>query len=110
MPDGDSDPGRLPIDEFDPVVHHPARLGILTVLVNVEEATFGYVKSTLNLTDGNLSRNLTILEDAGLLVVRKGYDGRRPRTWLRITPTGAAALAKEVATLRAMQEWRPPTV
>jgi DNA-binding HxlR family transcriptional regulator len=48
---------------------------------------------------GNLSRHLTVLEEAGLVQVEKGYQGRRPRTWVRITGSGRAALAAEFAAL-----------
>ena len=40
-----------------------------------------------------------MLEEAGLIQVEKGYQGRRPRTWVRITSAGRAALAAEVAAL-----------
>jgi DNA-binding MarR family transcriptional regulator len=53
----------------------------------------------LGLTPGNLSRHLTVLEDAGMVQVEKGYEGRRPRTWVRITGQGRAALAAELAAL-----------
>jgi DNA-binding MarR family transcriptional regulator len=99
----------MPIDGLDPVVHHPVRLGILTVLANVDQAAFSYLKQALELTDGNLSRNLSTLEAAGHLASTKGYEGRRPRTWLRITQTGRDALEAEITTLRAMQSWRPPS-
>jgi DNA-binding MarR family transcriptional regulator len=101
------DPSVVPIAEIDPVVHHPVRLGILTVLANVDEAAFGYLKRTLDVSDGNLSRNLTALEEAKLIQSRKGYEGRRPRTWLRITPQGREALERELEVLQAMYSWRP---
>ena len=50
----------------------------------------------------DLSRHLRVLEDAGYVVVEKGYDKRRPRTWIAITPKGAKAFAREVAVLRAL--------
>ena len=40
-----------------------------------------------------------MLEEAGLVRVDKGYQGRRPRTWVRITGQGRAALAAELAAL-----------
>jgi hypothetical protein len=51
---------------------------------------------------GNLSRHLTVVVDAGLLDMEKGYDGRRPKTWVSITRAGRRALADEIAALRAL--------
>ena len=51
-----------------------------------QRADFGYLRDALGLTPGNLSKHLTVLEEAGLIEVEKGYVGRRPRTWVRITP------------------------
>lgn len=95
--------------ELDSLVHHPVRLGLLTITASVEECTFAYAKETLGVTDGNLSRNVTVLEEAGLLTVTKGYEGRRPRTWLSITEAGRAALATHLEALQALAAWAPPT-
>ena len=71
---------------LDETVHQRVRLGILAVLSEAAECTFTRLRDQLELTDGNLNRHLRILEDAGLVEVRKGYDGRRPCTWLRADP------------------------
>jgi DNA-binding MarR family transcriptional regulator len=88
-----------PTNGLDETVHQRHRLGILTITAEAKRAEFGYLREALALTAGNLSRHLTVLEDAGLVQVEKGYAGRRPRTWVRITGEGRAALAAEVATL-----------
>jgi DNA-binding MarR family transcriptional regulator len=92
--------GPHPVEGLDEIVHQRARLGILSVLVEAGRADFGYLKGTLGLTDGNLSRHLQVLEEAGLVQVDKTFDGRRPRTWVSVTKTGRKALAAEVAALR----------
>jgi len=71
----------------------------LVIAAEAESADFGYLRDALGLTPGNLSRHLTVLEEAGLIQVRKGYEGRRPRTWVRITGQGRSALAAEIAAL-----------
>jgi DNA-binding MarR family transcriptional regulator len=91
-----------PAMSLDDVVHHRARLGILTVLAQVRKATFPYLKSLLQLTDGNLGRHLEVLAAEGLVTLIKGYEGRRPRTWVEITDTGYAALAAEMAALKEL--------
>lgn len=94
--------GDHPTNGLNDVVHQKHRLGILTVAAESKRVEFGYLKDTLELTGGNLSRHLTVLVDAGLLDMEKGYDGRRPKTWVSITRAGRHALADEVAALRAL--------
>ena len=91
-------PGAHPTNGLDDTVHQRHRLGILTITAEAR-AEFGYLRDALGLTPGNLSRHLTVLEEAGLVHVEKGYEGRRPRTWVRITARGRAALAAELAAL-----------
>ncbi len=87
-----------PTNGLDETVHQRHRLGILTIAAEAR-AEFSYLRDALGLTPGNLSRHLTVLEEAGLIRVDKGYHGRRPRTWVRITRRGRAALAAEIAAL-----------
>lgn len=91
-----------PTVSIDDVVHQRHRLGILTIAAEVKRVEFGYLREALGLTAGNLSRHITVLEEAGLVEVQKGYDGKRPRTWVRINLTGRAALAKEMSALREL--------
>jgi len=87
-----------PTNGLDDTVHQRHRLGILTITAEAR-ADFGYLRDALGLTAGNLSRHLTVLEEAGLIQVEKGYEGRRPRTWVGITSAGRAALTAEVGVL-----------
>ncbi len=88
-----------PTNGIDETVHQRHRLGILTITAEAQRAEFGYLREALGLTPGNLSKHLTVLEEAGMVEVEKGYTGRRPRTWVRITARGRAALAAELAAL-----------
>jgi DNA-binding MarR family transcriptional regulator len=101
-----------PTTDIDDVVHQRHRLGILTIAAETKQVEFGYLREALGLTAGNLSRHITVLEQAGLLDVSKGYDGKRPRTWVRINEAGRAALAREMSALRALvsrQDRQHPT-
>jgi DNA-binding MarR family transcriptional regulator len=91
--------GEHPTNGIDETVHQRHRLGILTITSEAQRAEFGYLREALDLTAGNLSRHLSVLENAGLVQVEKGYAGRRPRTWVRITGRGRTALAAELAAL-----------
>jgi DNA-binding MarR family transcriptional regulator len=84
------------------VVHQRHRLGILTITSRARQAEFGHLQEALGLTSGNLSTHLTVLEDAGLVRVERGYQGRRARTWVSITRAGRAALAAEITALAAL--------
>lgn len=88
-----------PTSALDETVHQRHRLGILTITAEAKRAEFSYLREALGLTAGNLSRHLTVLEEAGMITVEKGYAGRRPRTWVRITGHGREALAAELSAL-----------
>jgi DNA-binding transcriptional ArsR family regulator len=87
---------------LDDTVHQRTRLGILAVLAEGQRVQFGFLQEALGLSDGNLSRHLSTLESAGYATVEKGYEGRRPRTWIRITKAGTTALRQEVELLRTL--------
>lgn len=91
-----------PTNELDDVVHQRVRLGLLAVLVEARRADFTYLRDSLELTDGNLSRHLQVLEGAGYVKVTKTFEGKRPRTWVSATKKGRAAFAAEVGALRAL--------
>jgi DNA-binding transcriptional ArsR family regulator len=83
------DSGRFAYERLDRAMHEKARLGILTSLVSRPEGLlFGELKHLCDLTDGNLSRHLDVLRDAGLIEIWKGFEGRRPQTICRLTPEG----------------------
>jgi DNA-binding MarR family transcriptional regulator len=89
-----------PALRLDDTVHQRVRLGILAVLSEARRADFSYLREALELTDGNLSRHLQVLEEAGLVKVEKGFEGRRPRTWVEATKRGRRALEAEMSALR----------
>ncbi|MBP2323885.1 DNA-binding MarR family transcriptional regulator [Kibdelosporangium banguiense] len=91
-----------PTSDLNDVVHQRHRLGILTIAAESKRVEFGYLKDALELTGGNLSRHITVLNDAGLVDIEKGYEGKRPKTWVAITDAGRTALAAEIAALRAL--------
>lgn len=91
-----------PALRLDDTVHQRVRLGILAVLSEASRADFGYLRDSLALTDGNLSRHIAVLEEAGLVKVKKGFEGKRPRTWVQSTRRGRAALEAEMTALREL--------
>jgi DNA-binding MarR family transcriptional regulator len=92
--------GRYAYDGLDGVLHEPSRLGILTALVaRPAGVAFTELTRLCSLTDGNLSRHLDRLAKAGLIEVRKGYDGRRPLTTCKITAVGRRRFREYLAEL-----------
>lgn len=74
---------------LDRVIHEKARLGIVSSLVShVDGLAFSDLKVLCDLTDGNLSRHLQVLEDAGYIEITKDFDGKRPRTHCRLSESG----------------------
>lgn len=74
---------------LDRVIHEKARLGVLTSLMaHPKGLAFGDLRKLCGLTDGNLSRHLQVLQEAGLVEITKGYEGNRPNTRCRLTSGG----------------------
>lgn len=95
-------PDQHPVSSLDDVVHQRVRLGILTIAHQARRVEFGFLRTTLDLTSGNLGQHLTVLEKAGLIHIEKGYEGRRPRTWITLTPAGDQALQDEITHLKRL--------
>ena len=84
-----TDDGRFSYQGLDRVLHEKARLGILSSLVAHKDGLkFGELRALCQLTDGNLSRHLDTLREAGLIEIWKGFEGRRPQTIVRMTTDG----------------------
>ena len=80
---------RFSYDGLDRVIHEKARLGVLTSLTaHPKGLAFADLKQLCGLTDGNLSRHLQVLQEAGLVEINKGYEGNRPHTTCRLTAEG----------------------
>ncbi|MEO0479546.1 MAG: transcriptional regulator [Planctomycetota bacterium] len=91
------------------MLHEKARLGILTALASqVTGVGFVELKSLCHLTDGNLSRHLKVLEEAGLVEIRKRPQGTRTRTTALMTRAGRAQFLRYLDELeRVIRDARP---
>ncbi len=75
----------------------------MALLSSVEAADFAALRDTLEVTDGNLNRHLTVLADHDFVEIDKTRNrGQRTRTWVQLTDTGRTALDAHVAALRAV--------
>ena len=95
-----SSEGRFAYEGLDRVIHERARLSVLTsLLTNPRGLTFGDLKQLCALTDGNLSRHLSVLENAKMVEIAKGHDRNRPQTVCRITANGRKRYLEYLSTL-----------
>ena len=87
--------------KLDPLLHSELRLAVMSMLVELEEADFVYLRETANATAGNLSVQLDKLSEAGYISVEKTFEGKKPRTICRITPKGLNAFEAYVEALKS---------
>jgi DNA-binding transcriptional ArsR family regulator len=94
------DAGQFAYEGLDRVIHERARLGVLTSLVaHPKGLAFGDLRRMCQLTDGNLSRHLQVLTEAGFVDVTKSFEQNRPQTFCRITAVGRARYLDYLAVL-----------
>ncbi|MBE6233065.1 MAG: transcriptional regulator [Bacteroidales bacterium] len=86
--------------KLDPLLHSELRLAVMSVLVNLEEADFVYLREATGATAGNLSVQIDKLTAAQYITVEKGFKGKKPQTMCRITPTGLEAFEDYVKALK----------
>lgn len=87
---------------LDELIHSRPRLGIMSLLLAVEEAEFTFLKERLQMTDGNLGAHLRKLEEAGYIAMKKEFVERKPRTSYRITEKGRRAFEMYLGQLEKL--------
>lgn len=86
--------------ELDPLLHSQLRLAVMSILMNVEEADFVYLREKTDSTAGNLSVQLDKLSAAEYIAIEKGFAGKKTRTVCRVTEEGRKAFEDYVEALR----------
>jgi len=103
MPKTDTGDAPFSYEGLDRVIHEKARLGVLTSLIaHPKGLAFADLKQLCGLTDGNLSRHLQVLQEAGLVEITKGYEGNRPHTSCRLTKNGRRRFLEYLAVLERL--------
>lgn len=90
--------------ERQPVLETGPRLALCALLQGADWVEFATARDLTGVSDSAVSKHSRTLEDAGYLEIRKGSVGRRPRTWLRLTPQGRRALGDHLAWLAALRQ------
>ena len=93
-----------PLGDLDPVIHAPKRLAAMAVLTGADSADFGFLREHLGVSDSDLSKQMSALEAAGYVTIRKHGRGRGGSTTYRATRAGRAAYARHRAALRSLLE------
>ena len=100
---GGKKPGRYAYEGLERVIHEKARLSILSSLASNEAGLlFNDLKALCTLTDGNLSRQLQVLQEAGFVEVWKGIKNNRPQTLCRLTDDGRKRFLDYIAVLESV--------
>jgi DNA-binding transcriptional ArsR family regulator len=103
MPKTETGDAPFSYEGLDRVIHEKARLGVLTSLIaHPKGLAFADLKQLCGLTDGNLSRHLQVLQEAGLVEITKGYEGNRPHTSCRLTKNGRRRFLEYLAVLERL--------
>ena len=96
-------PGRFAYEGIERILHEKARLSIMTSLVTHPGGLlFADLKDLCALTDGNLSRHIQALQEAGLVEVWKGFQGNRPQTLCRLTQDGRKRFLEYIVVLESV--------
>jgi DNA-binding transcriptional ArsR family regulator len=90
--------------EVDRIIHEPARLAILTVLSACSGADFTFLQAATGLSKGNLSVQLTRLDEAGLISIEKTLFRKTTRTTVKLTKPGKEQLSEYWRTMKKIQE------
>ena len=90
----------MPFRELDPLLHSELRLAVVSLLMNVKEAEFTFLKEKTGATAGNLSVQITKLSDAGYIAVKKQFRDNKPLTVCKITAAGIKAFENYVDALK----------
>jgi len=94
-------------EDFDRLIHEPARLMLMALLYVLESADFTFLMAQTGLSWGNLSSHMSKLEAAGYIEVEKDFVDRRPRTMLHLTDEGRKAFRNYRQTIKGVLDELP---
>jgi len=89
---------------FDPLLHQGIRSKLVSLLISNEEMPFKALKEILGVTDGNLSSHLAKLERESYIIIEKTFEGKRPKTVVKIGPKGREAFESYIESLKLFIE------
>jgi DNA-binding HxlR family transcriptional regulator len=87
------------ISNLHKVFESRIRLGIMSVLVVNDWVDFNTLKQLLETTDGNLASHLKALEAKQLVLMKKQFVGRKPKTSYQVSEAGRDLFAQHIEAL-----------
>jgi DNA-binding MarR family transcriptional regulator len=93
-----------PRHELDDLLGHAVRFSMMALLAAASKVDFSFVRDQVEVTDSMLSKQISVLEQAGYVKVDKGFVGKRPRTWLSLTKQGRRIFQRHMAALREIAD------
>ena len=76
----------------------------MSLLIANDELPFKALKEFLEVTDGNLSSHLSKLEKEEYILIEKTFEGKRPKTVVKIAPKGRKAFDTYIEALKQFIE------
>ena len=107
MVNQDQSPITPPTSDLDPMIHAPARLNVMMHLYVVDSLDYVFLKNQTGLSWGNLATHLGKLEKAGYVVIKKGYQGKKPHSMIKLTPQGRSAFQAYKNTVQQLLDDLP---
>lgn len=95
----------MEFQDLNPLLHNELRLKLMVALDTLDDADFVYLKEMTKSSAGNVSVQISKLEEAGYIKVHRSGSGRGSHTICRITPAGTRALK---AYQSALMSYFPP--
>ena len=86
--------------EIDVLLHSRIRLAVISFLSGCETSDFTTIKKAVGASDGNLTTHLRKLEDAGYVLMKKDYIGRKPITYFKLSVEGLEAFKAYINNLQ----------
>jgi DNA-binding HxlR family transcriptional regulator len=100
QPTGKRASGRFAYEGLERLIHEKSRLSILSSLAaHPDGLLFTELKTLCSLTDGNLSRQIQLLQESGFVEVWKGVHRNRPQTLCRLSENGRARFLEYIQQL-----------
>jgi len=84
------------------ILHQELRLSIISFLVGIESAEFKKLLEVTKATKGNLSVQLSKLQQAGYIEIHKTFKGNYPHTNCKITTEGREAFESYLVELKKL--------
>ena len=90
------------MDKLNPLFHQELRLAIVSYLMNIEWADFKKLTEITGASKGNLSVQITKLQKAGYIEVKKSFKGNYPHTECSVTAKGRKEFTIYLSQLKKM--------